>query len=125
MSNCNNLNFSSATCTQVSRDFDWSVYTRYEDKDKVVIPLTDYVNTVRIKHKDGTDFLTLIDVLTNSEDGIYTEDPLTGVRYIQLGSAMTSTMVDNYYNYEWEQVDSNGKKTLFMYGKIYSCKGVF
>lgn len=123
---CNNFNFSGSNgCTQINRDFDWSAYTRYEDINREVIPLTGYVNTVIIKTASGSDFLTLNDVSTSTEDGVRTEDPLTGVRYLQLVRATTETMVEGVYLYEWEQVDSNGKKTLFMYGKMYVQKGVF
>lgn len=116
---CSEFNFQANTCTQVTKDFDFSAQLSFTDSAGTAIDLTNDTFVLIIKDAlSGATLLTLNEVGSNLLTGLYIPSPTSGVMNIQITDTDVISIAVGVYPYEMTRTDSDSKVFISMQGTM-------
>lgn len=118
MSNCSQFNFQTGTCTQVDKDFDYSVVLQFDDAAGN-IDLTGFVLVGTIK--DGLGGSTLLSLAIVGDDqttGFYIPVLTDGAIQFIIKKETAAGISAGVYPYEFILTNPSGDDSIFMQGTI-------
>lgn len=119
---CAEFDFSSSTCTQVYKGYDFTKALTFTNADKSAVDLTNLTFVMTIKDAlGGSALLTLNEVGDDISTGLYIPTPLNGQINLLITDADSAGIAVGKYPYELRYTQSNGLQFPFMEGDIEFC----